>query len=228
MTFNRRSVYNLIVEDGRTILLVNPHHMKAVAVGRQHRAGGVASNVAGASRGAMHAATLDGTTDPATLAGCPLGAKRDVLTQALSGRFSDHHRLLLTTHLARIDFLEGEIGRCNAAITARLRPFEEELNRLDTILGVDRLTAEVLLAEIGVAMSRFPTVGHLASWAGMCLGNHERAGKREGGKMRKGCKWLRRGRCGRPTARRGRSRRGARARPGATASWWCAGATRFS
>jgi transposase len=156
---------------------------------------GVASNVVGLSGRAMLAALLDGTTDPAALAELALGTlrkKRDALERALSGRFSDHHRLLLTTHLAHLDFLEEEIARLSAAIAERLRPFEEELARLDTIPGVDRRTAEVLLAEIGADVARFPTAGHLASWAGMCPGNHESAGKRKGGKTRKGSTWLRR------------------------------------
>ncbi len=156
---------------------------------------GVASNVVGVSGRAMLAALLAGTTDPAALAELALGKlrkKRDILTRALSGRFSDHHRLLLTTHLAHIDFLDEEIDQLSAAIAERLRPFEAELTRLDTIPGVDRRTAEVLLAEIGADMARFPTAGHLASWAGMCPGNHESAGKRKGGKTRKGSKWLRR------------------------------------
>ncbi|MBW3607745.1 MAG: transposase [Actinobacteria bacterium] len=104
----------------------------------------------------------------------------------------DHHRFLLTTHLAHSDFLDEEIDRLGVAIAERLRPVEETLNRLDTIPGVDCRTAEVLLAEIGTDVGRFPTAGHLASWAGMCPGNHESGGKRKGGKTRKGSKWLRR------------------------------------
>jgi transposase len=156
---------------------------------------GVATNVMGASGRAMLAALLDGTTDPAALAELAQGKlrkKRAHLERALTGRCSDHHRLLLTTHLAHIDFLDEEIDRLSAAIAARLQPFEAELNRLDTIPGVDRQTAEVLLAEIGADLARFPTAGHLASWAGMCPGNHESAGKRTGGKTRKGSRWLRR------------------------------------
>ena len=156
---------------------------------------GVASNVVGVSGRAMLAALLAGTTDPATLAELAVGKlrkKRDVLARALSGRFGDHHRRRLTTHLAHIDFLDEEIDQLSAAIAERLRPYAEELRRLDTIPGVDRRTAEVLLAEIGADMARFPTAGHLASWAGMCPGNHESAGKRKGGKTRKGSKWLRR------------------------------------
>jgi len=123
-----------------------------------------------------------------------LRKKRAELERALSGRVGDHHRLLLTTHLAHIDFLDEEVARLSTEIAERLRPLEAELARLDTIPGVDRRTAEVLLAEIGTDMGRFPTAGHLASWAGMCPGNHESAGKRKGGKTRKGSKWRRRAR----------------------------------
>ena len=156
---------------------------------------GVATDIMGVSGRAMLAALLAGTTDPATLADLAQGKprkKRAALEGALSGRVDEHHRLLLATHLAHADFLEEEIARLSAVIAERLRPLEDELARLDTIPGVDRRTAEVLLAEIGADLDRFPTAGHLASWAGMCPGNHESAGKRKGGKTRKGSKWLRR------------------------------------
>ena len=156
---------------------------------------GVATDVTGVSGRAILAALLDGETDPAALAELAKGRlrkKRADLERALSGRLSAHHRLLLTTHLAHIDFLDEEIAQLGAAIAERLRPLEEELTRLDTTPGVDRQTAEVLLAEIGAEMDRFPSAGHLASWAGMCPGNHESAGKRTSGKRRKGSKWLRR------------------------------------
>jgi transposase len=156
---------------------------------------GVATDVAGVSGRAILAALLVGEPDPVALAELAKGrlrAKRADLERALSGRITAHHRLLLTTHLAHIDFLDEEIARLSTAIAERLRPLEDELARLDTIPGVDRQTAEVLLAEIGAEMERFPTAGHLASWAGMCPGNHESAGKRTSGKTRKGSKWLRR------------------------------------
>lgn len=156
---------------------------------------GVATNVMGAAGRALLAALLDGTPDPATLAELAQGKlrqKRAQLERALTGRVSDHHRLLLTTHPAHIDFLDEESDRLSAAIAARLQSFEAERNRLDTIPGVDRQTAAVLLAEVGADLGRFPTAGHLASWAGMCPGNHESAGKRKGGTTRKGSRWLRR------------------------------------
>src|SRR4051795_8053936 len=156
---------------------------------------GVATDVMGVSGRAMLAALLAGETDPALLADLAKGkrrTKRAELARALSGRVSAHHRLLLATHLAHIDCLDEEIAQLSAAIAERLQPFEEEVARLDTIPGVDRQTAEVLLAEIGADMGRFPTAGHLASWAGMCPGNHMSGGKRTSGKTRKGSKWLRR------------------------------------
>jgi transposase len=154
---------------------------------------GVATDVMGVSGRAILAALLDGQTDPATLAELAKGklrAKRALLERALRGRVSDHHRLLLTTHLAHIDFLDEQIAQLSAEIAERLRPFAAELERLDTIPGVDQRTAEVLVAEIGTDMRRFPTAGHLASWGGQCPGNHESAGKRKGGKRRKGSRWL--------------------------------------
>jgi transposase len=156
---------------------------------------GVATDVMGVSGRAMLAAIVAGETDPAALAALAKGKlrkKRAALERALSGRVSAHHRFLLVTHLAHIDFLDEEIARLSAEIAERLRPLEEELARLDTIPGVDRQTAEVLLAEIGVEMGRFPSAAHLASWAGMCPGNHESAGKRTSGRTRKGSRWLRR------------------------------------
>ncbi|MDX6382402.1 MAG: transposase [Rubrobacteraceae bacterium] len=93
--------------------------------------------------------------------------------------------------LSHIDYLDEAIGRLSTEIERVMSPFLEQVELLDTIPGVDRRTAEVLIAEIGVEMSRFPTHGHLASWAGMCPGSNESAGKRRSGKTTKGSKWLR-------------------------------------
>jgi transposase len=93
--------------------------------------------------------------------------------------------------LAHVDYLEESIARFSAEIERVIAPLCEEVALLSTIPGVDRRTAEeTLIAEIGVDMSRFPSSGHLASWAGMCPGNDESAGKRRSGKTRKGSKWL--------------------------------------
>jgi transposase len=155
----------------------------------------VATDILGVSGRAILAALVDGNTDPATLADLAQGRlrrKRAALEQALDGRLRAHHRLLIATHLAHIDFLDETITQLSEEIAERLRPVEADLERLDTIPGVGRRTAEILAAEIGLDMSRFPSAAHLASWAGMCPGSYESAGKRKGGKTRKGSKWLRR------------------------------------
>ena len=146
---------------------------------------GVATDVVGVSGRAILAAILDGVSDPAALADLAKGKlrkKRAELARALSGRVGAHHRLLLTMHLAHIEFLDEAIAQRSAAIAERLLPWADALARLDTIPGVDRQTAEVLLAEIGAELERFPSAGQLASWAGMCPGNHESAGKRTSGR----------------------------------------------
>jgi transposase len=153
------------------------------------------SDIMGVSGRAMIEAILEGQSDPATLADLAKGKlrkKRAQLEQALTGRVSDHHRLLLGMHLEHIDFLDESINRLSQEVAERLHPFEEELARLDTIPGVGRLTAEVFAAEVGFDLSHWPSAGHLASWAGMCPGNDQSAGKRLSGKTRKGNKWLRR------------------------------------
>ena len=109
----------------------------------------------------------------------------------MEGRFSAHHGLMVGRMLAHIDYLEESIAELSMEIERVMAPFSEEVKLLDTIPGVDRRTAEVLIAEIGADMSQFPTHRHLASWAGMCPGNDESAGKHRSGKTRKGSKWLR-------------------------------------
>jgi transposase len=150
--------------------------------------------VLGQSGRAILRALLAGTTDPAQSADLARGKLRAKLPEperALTGSAGDHHRFLIARHLAHIDDLDALIAEVSAEIAGRLRPFDEALERLDTLPGVGRYTAEVLLAELGPDMSRFRTARHLASWAGMCPGNHESAGRRKSGKTRKGSKWLR-------------------------------------
>jgi len=117
------------------------------------------------------------------------------LRLALEGRFSEHHALMLEMHLAHVDHLTASIGRIDDQVDEVMSPFGDEAQRLQTIPGVGKRTAEVIVAEIGVDMSRFPTAGHLASWAGMCPGNHQSAGKRRSGKARKGDQALRAALC---------------------------------
>ncbi len=154
----------------------------------------VASDVLGLSGRAMLDAIVDGEGDPALLAALARGKLRDkrpALEQALTGRVRPHHRFLLAEQLCHIDALEESIERLSGEIAARLRPFEQEIALLDSIPGVGHRTAEALLAEIGPDMGRFPSAHHLASWAGMCPGTNESAGKRRTGKTRKGSPWLR-------------------------------------
>ena len=145
----------------------------------------VASDLMGKSARQMLAALLQGQAEPTILAEYARGrmrSKRALLEQALQGRFTGHHRLLLKDHLAHIDALDEQIEHLSAEIRELLRPFEASLRRLETIPGIKRRLAEVILAEIGPEMGRFPSARHLASWAGMCPGNTERGGKRLSGK----------------------------------------------
>ena len=142
----------------------------------------------------MLRALVAGTRDPAVLADLAKGALRKKLPQlreALLGRFSAHHALLVGTILAKLDFLDEALAALSAEIEVAIRPFAAEVDLLRTIPGVDRRVAEGMVAEIGVDMTRFGAAGRLASWTGMCPGNHESAGKRARGTTRKGSKWLR-------------------------------------
>lgn len=154
----------------------------------------VVSDIMGTSAQLMLHALVEGKLTPTTMAQFARGrmrGKRDQLEQALTGHFQSHHRFLITEHLTHIDTLEQGIDRLSTEIAERLLPYEKLLARLETIPGIKRRLAEIILAEIGPEMSRFPSAQHLASWAGMCPGNHESAGKRLSGKTRKGSQWLR-------------------------------------
>jgi transposase len=104
---------------------------------------------------------------------------------------TEHHRFLLELHLQHLTHLEQLIGRLNGRIEEAMAPFEEAVQRLITIPGVGRRVAEVVIAETGGDMRQFPSACHLASWAGMCPGNNESAGKRRTGRTTKGSQWLR-------------------------------------
>ena len=154
----------------------------------------VASDVLGASGRAMLAALCGGNNDPAALAELARGklrAKLPALETALQGRFSSHHALLLSHLLSHIDYLDHSIDSLSAEIEERLDPFAQQRELLCTIPGVAERTAEVILAELGPDMGRFPSHRHAASWAAICPGNEESAGKRKTGKTRKGDRWLR-------------------------------------
>jgi transposase len=248
-----KPVFNLLEGDGRTIVLVNPQHMKAVP-GRKTdvkdsewladllrhglvrasfippapirelreltryrktlvrergqetqrlqkllesaniKLSAVASNVLGISGSAMLRALRDGEEDPQILAEFARGklrTKLPALRQALLGRVRPYHRILLGELLAHITYLDETIARLDAEIERHLATFTEEVELLQTIPGVSQVAAATLVAEIGVDMARFPSAHHLASWAGVCPGNRQSAGKRLGGKPTKGNVWLR-------------------------------------
>jgi transposase len=154
----------------------------------------VATNILGVSGRAILEALLAGTTDSTTLAQLAKGRLRRkiaLLEQALAGSYGAHQRWMLARQLAHIDDLDESIAATSTEIARRLAPAEAAIQRLQTIPGVARRTAEVLVAELGVELGRFPTAGHLASWAGMCPGNNESGGKRHSGRTRQGNSALR-------------------------------------
>jgi len=153
----------------------------------------VASDVMGVSGRAILAALIEGESSPTAMAELAKGRlreKRAQLGKALEGRVKPHHRFVLSELLCQIDNLDESITRFNEQIETYCHPFEEAAALLDTIPGVARQTAEVIVAEIGTDMSRFPSAHHLAAWAGVAPGNHESGGKHYSGKTRHGNKAL--------------------------------------
>jgi transposase len=153
----------------------------------------VATNILGVSGRAMMQALIDGERDPETLAELAkarLRVKHDALIEALTGRFDEHHAFLCQIILRRIDELSAVIEEVTVRIDAELAPFQDAVEHLVTIPGLDRRGAAVIIAETGADMSRFPTAGHLCSWAGVCPGSHESGGIRKSGKTREGNKAL--------------------------------------
>ncbi len=155
---------------------------------------GVATDVMGVSGRRMLEAIVAGDADPTAMAELARGrlrTKRDELAKALDGRVRPHHRFVLSELLCHIDGLDETITRFGEQIAEACRPFAEAVARLDTIPGVGRETAEAIVAEIGVDMTRFASASHLAAWAGVAPGNHESGGKRLSGRARKGNQALR-------------------------------------
>lgn len=154
---------------------------------------GVASDIMGVSGRAMLRALIAGETDPAQLAALARGRlqrKQAALTEALYGRVTAHHRFLLDRLLGQVTFLEAEIAHFDARITDLTAPFAPALARLDQIPGINQRSAENLIAELGPDMTPFATPGHLASWAGVCPGKRESAGKSRRAPIRRGNRWL--------------------------------------
>ena len=154
----------------------------------------VATEVLGVSGRAMIEALVAGEADPERLADLARGTlrkKRAALVEALRGRVRDHHRVLLKALLGHVDHLEHAIAELSAEIDRRLAPYAAAVELLCTIAGVKRRAAEVVVAEIGTDMARFADARHLCSWAAVCPGNDESAGKRRSGRTRRGNRWLR-------------------------------------
>jgi transposase len=170
------------------------NRVQKVLEGANIKLAAVASDLTGVSGRAMLAALLDGHLEAAAMAQLAQGklrAKIPQLEQALVGQFGAHQRFLITQQLVHIDTLDEIIARVSAEIAARVHPFGEEIVQMDGVTGVGQRTAEALVAEIGVDMTRFPSADHLTAWAGLAPGNNESAGKRRSGKTRKGSPWLR-------------------------------------
>ncbi len=170
------------------------NRVQAILEGANLKLASVVTDIQGVSAQAMLRALVAGETDPVSLAALAKGrlrAKIPQLQQALAGRFGPHQRFMLAEALGHLDFLEEAVERLSAEVTTRMVPCEAELQRLDTIPGVNRRTAETFVAEAGTDMHRWPTSGHFASWIAICPGNNESAGKRHSGRTRHGNQALR-------------------------------------
>jgi transposase len=155
--------------------------------------GSVLSQIMGKSGRAIIEALISGERDPDALLGLvPRGVKAppDKLRAAPQGRVTERHRFLLQLHLRHVDALAATVAEIDAEVDRDLEPFRQAVRLLRTIPGVSDLTAQVIVSEIGTDMSRFPTAGHLISWAGLCPRNDESAGKRRSTRLRKGAPWL--------------------------------------
>jgi transposase len=153
----------------------------------------VLSNILGRSGRAMLAAIIAGEDDPVRLARLAQGTARkktDALVEALRGRVTAHHRAMLKLHLDVIAALEVALRDVDASVGKALEPIRARAQLLTTMPGISDIAAQVVVAEIGVDMSRFPSPGHLVSWAGLCPRNDESAGKRRSTRIRKSGTWL--------------------------------------
>jgi transposase len=167
--------------------------IQKVLEGANIKLGDVASDVLGVSGMAMLKALVAGQADPVALADLAkkgLKRKRPQLERALLGSVGEHQRYLLGRQLRQIEFLDNEIADLSQEIEARMRPFDPAIAQLDAIWGLGRRSAETILAEIGTDMSRFPSEKHISSWARICPGQDESAGKRRSGWTGKGNRWV--------------------------------------
>ena len=165
------------------------NRIQKVLEGGNIKLGSVVSEILGKSGRAILAAIAAGISTPeevAALADSRLRATPEELVEALQGRLTDHQRMLLRMQLDHVCYLDQQIAALDTEVAKRLAPFEAQLRQLDTIPGVNQRVAEVIVAVAGTDMTRFPNADHLVSWAGMCPGSNESAGKRRTSRTRKG------------------------------------------
>jgi transposase len=180
---------NLVRERSRVI-----NRIQQVLEGANIKLSSVATDISGASGLAMLAQLARGEATPEQLADLARGRlrnKRAELEQALRGLMGTHQRMMLQSQLRHLEFLAQEIEQLDQEVEQRMGPFEEAIQVADAIPGIGPRNAQEILAEIGVDMNRFPTEEHLSSWAKVCPGNNESAGKRKNGHTGYGNPWLR-------------------------------------
>jgi len=186
LTRYRRSI---IQERSREV-----NRIQKVLEGANIKLSSVATDVMGVSARAMLEAMVSGVEDPEELAQMAKGRMRTKLPQleeALQGLMGAHQRMMLQTQLSHLDFLDQAIAQLDEEIANRMLPFEQPIRQIDEVPGINRRTVEDVLAEIGMDMSRFPTNRHISSWAKICPGNNQSAGKRRNGRTGHANKWLR-------------------------------------
>jgi transposase len=169
------------------------NRIQKVLEGANIKLSSVATDIMGVSGKAMLEAMIKGVDDPQVLADMAKGTlrkKKASLEEALQGIISNQQKMLLKIQIEHLEFLDKQIEQLDEEINKRMQPIEESIKSLDDIPGMDRRNAEEVLAEIGTDMTRFPTSAHLSSWAGLCPGNNESAGKRKSGRTRNGNRWL--------------------------------------
>ncbi len=169
------------------------NRIQKVLEGANIKLSSVATDIMGVSGKSMLEAMINGVDNPQVLAEMAKGTlrkKRASLEEALQGIISNQQKVLLKIQIEHLEFLDKQIEQLDEEINTRMQPMEESIKRLDDIPGMDRRNAEEVLVEIGTDMTRFPTSAHLSSWAGLCPGNNESAGKRKSGRTRNGNRWL--------------------------------------
>jgi transposase len=180
----------LVEEKTRTV-----NRLQKILEDANIKLGSVATDILGVSGRAMLARLIDGEDDPVKLADFAQGQLRGKipeLEKALQGHVTEHHRFMLRLLWKELAQQEELIAELDGKIDEQTRPFADEIERLDQVPGVDRRVAEVVLAEVGADLKAFPTHQHLASWAGMCPGNEDSAGKRQRRRITPGNRWLKR------------------------------------